>query len=119
MYQLEAVPFHNQECDDILLAKRAGDKLNQQYPGHLWGVNVDSEGGMMFVFAFNISSKWGYKLKLSRVYQDPDLKCVMRAGGEILERAAVARGRLRDDDWTPTFIEGVRRQDQPFNGIII
>ncbi|MEN6440933.1 MAG: hypothetical protein ABFD97_20375 [Syntrophobacter sp.] len=115
---IETVDFHKAEPSDVMLGAEAHRILSRHYPEHEWYVGVDSEGGMMLIFALNISSRWGYRLKLARVYMDPDLKCVMRAGGEILERAAMVRGRW-DEDQPPTFIEGVRRQDQPFNGIII
>ena len=115
---IETVPAHKVEPADVMLGVQAMEVLNRHYPDHEWYVGVDSEGGMMLILALNISTRWGYRLKLSRVYQDPGLKCVMLGGGEILERAAAARARLQAG-WTPKLIEGVRKQDQPLPGGII
>jgi len=115
---IETVPAHKAEPADVMLSVHAMEVLNRHYPQHQWYVGVDSEGGMVLSFALNISTRWGYRLKLSRVYQDPDLKCVMRGGGEILERAAATRARLQAG-WIPKLIEGVRKQDQPLPGGII
>lgn len=112
------VPGHKAELDDMMLAKRASDLLQKHYPNHLWAVNVDSEGGVMNVFAFNISGRYGIRLKLNKVYADPDLKCVMRAGGEILERAGMPRSYW-DGVTLPYIIEGVKPHHQPFGRIII
>jgi hypothetical protein len=111
-------PGHDIELDDLMLAIRAQDVLKHHYPYHLWGVNVNSEQGIMAIKAFNISARYGVLLHLRRVYQDPDLKCVMRAGGEILERASMIRGRWNGEE-LPMIIEGVRPQDQPHGRLII
>lgn len=116
--EIQTVPGHRAELDDMLLAKRASDQLAKHYPNHLWGVNVDSEGGVMNIFAFNISGRYGFRLKLSTVYTDPDLKCVMRAGGEILERAGMPRSYW-DGETLPFIIEGVKPHHQPHGRMII
>jgi hypothetical protein len=118
MYEIEDECGKPVDPADVILAKQAADTLNRHYPGHLWAVHVDSIGGVMHVKNYNVSFKYGYLLKLHHVYTDPDLTCVMRAGGEILERCAHRRGWYQDG-FTPTHIEGVRPQDQPFKGIII
>ena len=108
MYEIQAVSGH--ELADVTLAMRAADKLNEQYPGHLWCVHLDDEerGGMMVIRNLAVSFAYGYRLKLSRVYADPDLKCVMRAGGEILERAGMKRGWWNGQD--AVRVEGMPNQ---------
>lgn len=80
---------------DVVLAKNAAEVLNKHYPGHLWGINVDGSTGVMQVFNLALSGRWGFILKLDKI--DPELKAVMRAGGELLERYRVKRGALNLD----------------------
>lgn len=98
---------------DVSLAKRAADMLNKHYPGHLWAVFVDTEttGGILVIRNLAISFNYGCVLHLSTVNNDPDLRCVMRAGGELLERARMKRGWWNGRQ--PTHIEGVPDKDQP------
>jgi hypothetical protein len=74
------------------LAKEVGEWLHQSYPGHLWAVSV--RGGVIVVKALNISSIYGFVLKQNDVMHDAGYrkKEVMRAGGELLERAGLKRG---------------------------
>ena len=76
--------------NELLLSKKVGEHLNKHYPGHLWAVHV--RGGVVMVQNLLLSGKWGFILKEKDL--DPDLKMVMRAGGELLERYNVSRGRL-------------------------
>jgi hypothetical protein len=79
----------------MLLVKRTAETLHKHYPGHLWAVNIDEEGGVITVMNLALSGKWGFLLKLKTVQEDPDLKSVMRAGGELLERYRLRRGGYR------------------------
>ena len=115
--ELRAEPGHNVERADVVLAKNAADLLEKHYPGYLWAVNVNSEGGGMDIKTHRVSFKYGYRLFLSTVYQDPTLECVIEAGGEILERANLARKKDIGD--AVKHIDGVKAIDQPFEGIII
>lgn len=117
--ELRGEEGHGTETDDILLAKRASATLNKHYPGHLWAVHVNSEGGVMVVKNFRVSFQYGMVLHLKNVYQDPSLKRVIRAGGELLERARMLRGRA--DGQSATMLEGVeQRHESAFKaGIIV
>lgn len=105
-------------CDEIL-AKNASELLNKHYPGYLWAVNVNSEekGGVMIIKNFSISYRYGYTLHIAKL--DAKLRKVIKAGGEILERASMARG-LNQGNF-PKFIDGVKDKHQPIPelGIII
>lgn len=96
---LSKEPFH-EEADPMLMY-RIQKKLTDCYPGYTWIVKLDEEdlGGVVTIMCLEVNEQllglpnWGYVLKVSRVYSDPDLKCVMRAGGEILESAGISRNR--------------------------
>ena len=115
---IHAVPAHR--LGEYELAGRAAELLCQHYPGHPWAVFVDSEqsGGVMYIYNWGVSFSYGYVLHLSTVYADPSLRCVIRAGGEILERAHLPRGH-RERDQVVRHIEGVPARHQPIDGIII
>lgn len=104
---------------DRKVAASIADKLNAHYPGHLWAVNVNSSptGGVVNIFDFAISSRYGYVLHLKTVLNDPTLKCVIKAGGEILERANFARGRAKGE--FATHVDGMLDKHQPTKSGII
>ena len=76
-----------------ILAKNVGEHLHRKYPGHLWAVNV--EGGVVNVRNLYLSGMWGFRILESEI--DPDFKIITRAGGEILERYHLARGKADAD----------------------
>lgn len=118
MLHIFGEPGHAIEYADLTLAKDASEKLAKHYPGHAWAVFVDSEGGVMRIKCFDVSSRYGWTLHLRHIYGDPDLKCVIRAGGEILERANLRRGWFNGD--VPKVIDGVPRKHWPLkSGYII
>lgn len=86
-------------ANDRVLAKNMADTLHKAYPNHLWAVSVDSHGGVASVRNMRLSGNWGFMLKLNDVYQDPGLKCVLRAGGEILERYRLSRRQFNQDHY--------------------
>lgn len=96
MIEVEAVPFH--KLAEVDLADRAMKTLVRHYPGYQWRIGIDEEGGVMYILNADVNMfilgmpNYGYTLHLKRVYSDPDLKCVMRAGGQILESAGINRG---------------------------
>lgn len=98
---------------DVVLAKNAAELLHKHYEGHLWAVYVNSKktGGVMVIKNLMVSGLYGYVLHLTTVYADPTLRCVVKAGGEILERAGLARGK--NQFIRPTFVEGIPEKKQP------
>jgi hypothetical protein len=80
-----------------LLAKRISETLIKHYPGFLWGVNVNPDGGIVTVQNLSLTGRWGFILKLKELDTDPGLKKVMRAGGEILERFRLRRARAEQE----------------------
>jgi len=100
---IESVPTH--KLADLDLTNRAQKVLSDNFPGYTWvvGLNDEDLGGVMSIMNLEVNEcilgcpNWGYVLKLSRVYSDPDLKCVMRAGGAILESANISRNFNKDE----------------------
>jgi len=90
---LFTVDGHTYTANDEILACRASELLQRHYPGYVWAVNVNSEekGGVMTIKNFSVSSTWGMVLHIAKL--DNKLKKVVRAGGELLERAGLIRGR--------------------------
>lgn len=94
--QLLTFDGHTYTPNDELLAVRASELLQKHYPGYIWAVNVNSEktGGVMTIRNFSVSYQFGMTLHLSKL--DNKLKKVIRAGGELLERARMVRGLRKD-----------------------
>jgi len=91
-----------------LEVKIAGDilnKLGKHYPGYKWGACVDIPNGIATIRNADLSNEYGYLLHLADL--DTDLKCVMRAGGEFLERYGVKRGEYNEDE-TNNLVRNIR-----------
>lgn len=78
---------------DYIMSRDAAELLNKHYPGHLWAVNCD--GKFLDVKNLYLSGQWGFRLKVDFLHSGSDLdKKVVRAGGELLERYRLKRGRF-------------------------
>ena len=87
-----------QDTYDLAMSKEIAEALNQQYPGHLWAVRVQGEYGVASIHNLMLSGEWGYRLLLDKNYSVSDLRArAIKAGGEILERFNVKRGKMNDD----------------------
>lgn len=78
-----------------ILTKDTADKLEKHYPGWLWTINPDENAGMMYIYALRLSGEFGYKLKIGDIQDDETRKFALRAGGEILERYGLKRGKYK------------------------
>jgi len=88
-------------ASDMILAKEMADTLNTHYPGHLWAINVDGKNGVANVHDLMLNGQWGYRLKLVNIYSASEFKRdVIRAGGEILERFKMRRGRFDESQYS-------------------
>ena len=92
-----------------LLVANCANKLNEHYPYHYWHVSMVKDMSVINIKCLNVSGEFGYTLHTQVVESDPDFKCVMRAGGEILERAKKARRRDDGIDATSIDLGGVDR----------
>lgn len=115
---MSGVVGHTLSADDLALCGMAADKLNDHYPNHLWAVHLNSDktGGVMIIRNLAMSTKYGYVLHLKNLHNDPDLKRVMMAGGEILERGKLGH---KGNGQIAKYVDGIANKDQPFKGIII
>ncbi len=88
--------------NDMLLAKQIAETLMAHYPyPHLWAVSCEGRTGIATIKNLNLNGQWGYVLKLPKLYSASSLaKDVVRAGGEILERFHMDRGRFNEQQYT-------------------
>ena len=121
-FEIETVPTH--KLAELELAKRALRVLTDHYPGYHWrvGLNDEKSGGILYIMNQEVNEQilgapnWGHVLKISTVYADPDLKCVMRAGGEILESANINRGWNKEE--VIKHIDGLDVTKHPMAGFV-
>lgn len=105
-------------ADDLQAVHAIARKLTKHYPGHLWNILWDEDGGVCNIICQTVqhplmtNSLYAYTLHIKTINADPDLKCVMRAGGEILERARLDRHRFLDGV-VPSRVDGVAPKHQP------
>lgn len=83
--------------NDFVTAKNIAETLHRHYPGHLWAVTCEGKKGIATIRNLMFSADWGYILKLKTIFGDPQLRCVVRAGGEMLESYQQRRGRMDHD----------------------
>lgn len=84
--------------DDERLCTAVGAVLWKHYPDWNWHVDVPPRQNIVIVRNTNLSQTkpWGFVLHKSRL--SSDLREIVWAGGEILERYNVHRGRMRVDE---------------------
>lgn len=88
-------------ANDQLMAKTMADALTSHYPyPHLWAVSADSETGLCIIRNLLLSGSMGYILKIPDIFSASAFKAdVIRAGGEILERYHMTRGRFDEQQY--------------------
>ncbi len=87
-------------ANDMVMAKEMADALHTAYPGHLWAVTCDGKSGMADVRNLFLSGQWGFRLHLKAIYSGSEFKReVLRAGGELLERYRLSRGRFMEAEY--------------------
>ena len=98
---------------DIAICKQVADDLGKHYPGHPWAIGADHEAGVLWIHLAYPDNRMtaadvmsgpsfgipGYLLHIKSLKSKYDWGKVMRAGGELLERYDIARGRMRESDW--------------------
>lgn len=81
------------------MAKFVGEILHDLYPGYLWRVNAELDGGIVNVLCADASMEKGMTLMVADlVHEGSAKKHIMRAGGELLERFNLNRGRMIESE---------------------
>ena len=90
---------------EMAVAKQVAEDLHSTYPGHMWAVTV--RGGAEVIKDPFVSSLYGNTLKMDANKHDAKVmkQEVLRAGGEILERARLERGMRTDQ--AVTQVDGI------------
>ncbi len=90
------------DAEDIIMCGKVSEILNRHYPDHLWMIGADHEAGMIYVelpydtkiHVYNL----GFKLHINKLGNAKSMqKKVVKAGGELLERYKLKRGRASQD----------------------
>lgn len=83
------------DANDFVMSKNMAEALHLKYPGHLWAVTCEGSKGIATIRNLMLSGNYGVILKLPAIYSGSSFeKDVIRAGGEILERYRLNRGRV-------------------------
>jgi hypothetical protein len=96
-------------ANDYVIAKNMAELLHRHYPLHLWAVTVQGDQGIATVRNLSLSGQWGFVIKLGDIFSATDMdKKVLMAGGEVLERYKVKRGRADPEElrYLPTDFAG-------------
>lgn len=113
---------HAIEGADESLGREIAVLLSQHYLGYGWHVHLDSEGCVINIKCEQVSMEYGIRLKMkerlpngtwfTRTHEELRQGAVM-AGGELLERAKLKRGK-RQDGKEADFVDGINKlQYQP------
>lgn len=95
LYQKADGGSMQQDLVDIEIAKQMSAVLQQHYPGHSWGVNVNTAGGVATIMNLKLSGQWGFLLHLNAFSASEYNRRVIMAAGELLEHYNLSRGRFR------------------------
>lgn len=87
---------------DAALAVAMYTKLEEHYPGHNWRTSADHKQGiasvhLQYLDRLGKNARYGVLIKIGRLNSDPDLRSVVKAGGELLERFGLRRDTYRVD----------------------
>lgn len=82
---------------DKTAVRLIGERLNEEYPGHPWYVEVSYRQGIAKISIPILMGDNFYILHL--VNMTADMRQVARAGGEILERYQLRRGAFNREDF--------------------
>lgn len=84
---------------DIKLAKQVSDILMAEYPGHPWMVWASYFQGIVQVWNAALSTVTGFTLHTRGRKENVSRHIVIKAGGELLERAGIKRGAMKAQDY--------------------
>lgn len=103
-------------ADPRALAVRAGTEilvkdmmaiLDKHFPGFRWAIQPGEFAGMVNVFNLDFSCRWGYRIRMADLVNDPNRRVVIKAGKEIL-----ARFRYPGHVFRPHLMAEIKRNPQ-------
>jgi hypothetical protein len=98
----------SEDLHQMSICMQIGEALNKHYPNHLWAVSW--QGGAAVVKNLAISAHYGFVLDPQKFATSSEMeKAVIGAGGELLERAKMIRGK-----WEGMFAETLEGSDRRF-----
>lgn len=80
------------------LMNAVADVLQRSYPGNPWFVRGDVRNGIFYI-GLGGFTHWGHLIKIESIKADPQMKCVVKAAGELLERLRMPRAGFSMSDW--------------------
>ena len=95
-YSIDSSNMTPEKTAETAFGMRVLEKLLREYPGYNWHVEVNFAGQVCTVRT-EFGGQWGYVLHLEAIVNDPDLKLVRWAGGELLERFNLSREKANLD----------------------
>lgn len=86
-------PLNPMSAASKSLAKKIMEALCKHYPSLAlgWNVTVVQDQGIVQITNSYLSGKMGFVLHVTKV--DPEMKCIIRNAGELLERYNVLRDK--------------------------
>lgn len=92
------------------LGKRCLAVLQKHYPAYAagWDVSINS-GGVLYIRNTLLAGRMGCAIHTAKLSNDPQLKKVMRYGGELLERYSLARSRSVSEEYVLDRLEDATR----------
>ena len=86
------------EIAENKICAAVGQILQKHYPGYKWYIHCKWFTGVVTVKNLSIHGEYGMVFHLSELLNDHNLRGVIRAGGELLERCNLPRSRARIED---------------------
>ena len=105
---------------EVTKTRLIGDTLAKCYPGYQWLVRAHANRGYFVIQCADINvtlatnQPWGMLMHVSKMDDHGLLiKKIIRMGGELLERAALVRGKNKGD--SPRHVDGLPHKFQPIS----
>ena len=97
---------------EMWIAKALGTELVKAYPNRQWGVTVNTDCGLVVVTCPSLSVEKGYHLHMKKYSLRRLGEAAVKAGGEILERHGISRGKYFNED-------NLEDLDEDFKGNVV
>lgn len=113
-----AIDIHSEyDAKDITLCKQINDILQKHYPGHPWMVGCNHKAGTIhielpYLDRLRTRFPYGYMLHINKMVRPSVVrKKTIHAGGELLERYNLARGKATENSELDAAMHGLDRSN--------